>query len=39
MTIKKDNLENLKSSLKSYGIEVSSVTKKIPIYKFEFINR
>ena len=39
MTIKKDNLENLKSSLKSYGIEVSSVTKKIPMYKFEFINR
>lgn len=39
MTIKKDNLENLRSSLKSYGIEVSSAKKKLPVYVFESISR
>jgi thiol-disulfide isomerase/thioredoxin len=39
VTIKHDNLENLKSSLKSYGIEVSSVKKKLPVYVFESISR
>jgi thiol-disulfide isomerase/thioredoxin len=39
VTIKHNNLENLKSSLKSYGIEVSFVKKELPVYNFEFTQR
>ena len=34
MTIKIDNLENLMTSLKSYGIEATMVKKKLPVYRF-----
>lgn len=38
LTIRRDNLENLKSSLKGYGIEVSFVKKPTKAYVFETIN-
>lgn len=39
MTVRKDNLDNLKASLRTYGIEVSFIKKPIKTYKFEFVIR
>lgn len=37
ITIRKDNLENLKTSLRAYGVEVSFVKRPMKAYVFEFV--